>query len=128
MFYEGSQGSVEFLAAASAPVGTVTSYEDATLPTTATALFTGQTYTFIDLTVAQFANAGAAAQYAVVYVVFNSADPTNDLANAAVRMRLFVENGRGETKRRIFSKNTLLSCHYKCANTSADLVLAAECK
>lgn len=128
MYFENSQGAEQFIAAASAPVGTVTSYEDSGIPSSSTALFTGATYTYLDITVAQFANAGAALQHAAVYLVFNSADPATDLDNPAVRTVLYVEAGRGMSRRKIFAKEALASCHYKSTNTAADLVLRVEAK
>lgn len=121
-------GALFSLDPASAPDGAVTSYEDFTLASAPTALFTGQAHTHIDLTVGQFANVGVVDQYAIVFLVFNSSDPTTDLNNPAVRMKLLVQKGLGQTRRKTFTDGTLTSCHYKCANTSADLVLFAECK
>lgn len=112
---------------ASAPTGTVRLGSDEGLTVAAggiDAVLTG-TASYIDVTLSQF-QVGAGAEYNVVYLVFNSANPTADLANVAVRRELHLENGRGMTRRYQFAAGTLVSMDYNPKVTSANISLNWE--
>lgn len=109
---------------ATAPTGIVLRGSDEGLTVTAAgidAALVAGTYSFIDLEV--FQHTGPA-EWNVVYVAFNSADWTADLANAAVREEISLQNGVGKTIRVAFSETTpLVTMKYTPKTTSNNIGL-----
>lgn len=119
-----TEHSIQTIDPAAAPTGTVLKGADEGLTVTAAgidAALTAGTYTFIDIEV--FQHTGPA-EWNVVYVAFNSADWTADLANAAVREAISLQNGIGKTIRIAFSAdNPLVTMKYTPRVTSANIGL-----
>lgn len=109
---------------ASVPSGTVLRGSDEGLTVAAAgidAALTSGTYSFIDLEV--FQHTGPA-EWNVIYVAFNSADWTADLANPAVREEISLQNGIGKTIRVAFSESApLVTMKYTPKTTSANIGL-----
>lgn len=131
MKYDSASGGLIVTDSFLAPDGTVLLGSDTGLTAAAggidAALAAGE-YSVIDVTLSQAA-VGAGAEYNTVYLVFNSSDPTTDLANPAVRRELHLQNGIGETRRYTFSSDApLTSMDYNPAATSANIKLNWEYK
>lgn len=114
--------SIQVIDPASAPTGTVLRGYDEGLTVAAAgidAALTAGEYSFIDLTV--FQHTGPA-EWNVIFVAFNSADWTADLANVAVRIPVYLSNGIKETIRVIFNaQNPLVTMKYTPRVTSANI-------
>ncbi len=106
----------------SEPVGTKLLGSDDALTAAAAGInanLTAGEYKFIDVTLAQFTGP---AEWNTLYIVFNSADSTTDLAARTVREELHLQNGIGETKRFTFDSATpLITMIYNPRTTSANI-------